>query len=197
MAVLSKRVPVSAMLVNWFWVYLGNMVGAIFIAYMMAHSGLFNSGNAMLGGVTLKIAAYKANLDFMPAFYLGIMCNWLVCLAVWLAYGAKTLSCKVMGIFFPIFLFITSGFEHCVANMYYIPAGIFAKGNESWVAASHLSDAALAQISWTGLVNNLIPVTLGNIVGGAVFVGAAYFLTYLRDKQHPVTESVVAQTERR
>ena len=196
MSVLSRRTSVWAMLNNWFWVYLGNFIGSLFIAYMMANSGLFNSGNAMLGGVTLKIAAYKTQLDFMPAFYLGIMCNWLVCLGVWLAYGAKTLSCKVMGIFFPIFLFITSGFEHCVANMYYIPAAIFAKDNPAWVAASHLDEAALAQISWSGLAHNLLPVTLGNIVGGAVFVGAAYFMIFLHRKQETAKATQVAVEQR-
>lgn len=121
--VLDKKITVVAMLKNWFFVYLGNLVGSLLIAYMMTQSGLFGSGANVLGGVTIKIAAYKVGLSFMQAFYLGIMCNWLVCLAVWMATGAKDITGKLLAIFFPIWLFITSGFEHSVANMYYIPAG--------------------------------------------------------------------------
>ena len=137
----------------------------------------------MLGGMTIKIASYKVGLSFTSAFYLGIMCNWLVCLAVWMSYGAKDMVGKIMAIFFPIWLFITSGFEHCVANMYYIPAGIFAKANAGWVEASHLTPEKLAVLNWKSfIINNLIPVTLGNIVGGALFVGGIYWFTYLRNR---------------
>lgn len=185
MAVLEKKIPLSKMLKNWFFVYIGNFVGSVFIAYMMVQSGLFNSGGSLLGGVTIKIASYKVGLPFMSAFYLGIMCNWLVCLAVWLAYGAKDMIGKIFSIFFPIWLFITSGFEHSVANMYYIPAGILAKSNPEWAHASHISLDVLDKLNWkTFFVNNLIPVTLGNIVGGAVFVGGVYWFVYInKDKK--------------
>ncbi len=192
MAVVQRRVSVQAMLINWFFVYLGNLVGSLLIAHMMARSGLFNSGANVLGGVTIKIAAYKTQLDFVAAFYLGIMCNWLVCLGVWLAYGATDMGGKILGIFFPICLFITSGFEHSVANMYYIPAGIMAKSNPEWVAASHLSPEALEGLNWTSFIGNLIPVTLGNIVGGAVFVGGFYLFVYLRKEK---TESGVKSVD--
>lgn len=178
-AVFEKRVKVSTMLRNWVIVYIGNLIGSLFIAYMMYQSGLFTSGADVLGAVTIKIAAYKTGLSFMPAFYLGIMCNWLVCLAVWLAYGADNMVGKIFGIFFPIWLFITSGFEHSVANMYYIPAGILAKANEHFVELSHVSAEALNQLTWSGFfIHNLIPVTLGNIVGGGIFVGIAYWFVY-------------------
>lgn len=178
-AVFEKRVKVSTMLRNWVIVYIGNLIGSLFIAYMMFQSGLFTSGADVLGAVTIKIAAYKTGLGFMPAFYLGIMCNWLVCLAVWLSYGADTMAGKIFGIFFPIWLFITSGFEHSVANMYYIPAGILAKANEHFVELSHVSTEALNQLTWNGFfIHNLIPVTLGNIVGGGIFVGIAYWFVY-------------------
>ncbi len=182
--VLDKRISLKGMLRNWFFVYLGNFVGSVFIAYMMNESGLFSSGANVLGAVTIKIATYKVGLTFSQAFYLGIMCNWLVCLAVWMAYGAKDMSGKIWAIFFPIWLFITSGFEHSVANMYYIPAGIFAKANPAWAQAAlalGVSEDKLAHLNWnTFLVNNLLPVTLGNIVGGALFVGGIYWFVYLR-----------------
>ena len=180
--VLDGKIKFTAMLKNWFFVYVGNFVGSILLAYLMVHSGLFNSGANVLGGVTIKIASYKVGLSFMSAFYLGIMCNMLVCLAVWMAYGAKDMVGKMFAIFFPIWLFITSGFEHSIANMYYIPAGILAKANPSWVAESHLAPVVLANLNWgTFIINNLIPVTLGNIVGGSVFVAGIYWFVYIKN----------------
>ena len=169
--VLEKKIKLKDMLSNWFFVYLGNFVGAVFIAYMMNMSGLFNSGDNMLGGITLKIAAYKTHLTFSQAFYLGIMCNWLVCIAVWMSYGAKDIIGKCFAIFCPISLFITSGFEHSIANMYYIPAGILAKSNASWVEASGLTAEKLAHLNWnTFITRNLIPVPICNAVGGVASV---------------------------
>lgn len=183
-AVLDRKVTLPSMLKNWFFVYLGNFIGSVFIAYMMTNSNLFASGGNMLGAVTIKIAVYKVGLTFMQAFYLGIMCNWLVCLAVWMASGAKDITGKLLAIFFPIWLFITSGFEHSVANMYYIPAGIMAKSFKPWVDAAAtigVTPEKLAHLNWnTFLLNNLLPVTLGNIVGGGIFVGAIYWFVYKR-----------------
>ena len=154
---------------------------------MMNHSGLLNSGANVLGGMTIKIAAGKVGLSFQEAFYLGIMCNWLVCLAVWMAYGAKDMAGKLFAIFFPIWLFITSGFEHSVANMYYIPAGIMAKETKAWMDAAlalGVTPEKLQHLTWGNFVTkNLIPVTLGNIVGGAIFVGAAYWFVYIKNKK--------------
>lgn len=167
------------MLRNWIIVYLGNFIGSLLVAYMMVHSGLLASGADMLGAVTLKIAVYKVNLGFSQAFFLGIMCNWLVCLAVWISFGADTMAGKILAIFFPIWLFITSGFEHSVANMYYIPAGIMIKANTTFAELSHLSRDAVDSLTWTSFfVNNLAPVTLGNIVGGGISVGMAYWYVY-------------------
>ena len=175
------RIRFSSMLANWAVVYGGNFVGSLLLAYMIVASGLLNSGAGLLGGVTIKIAVAKISLSFLGAFYLGILCNWLVCLAVWLAYGAKDMAGKLLGIFFPIWLFITSGFEHCVANMYYVPAGILAKANPAWATASGLSAADLDALTWTAFfLRNLAPVTLGNIVGGFIFVGLAYWYAYLK-----------------
>jgi formate/nitrite transporter len=180
-ALLRHRISMASMLRNWFIVYAGNFVGSVFLAHMVTVSGLFNSGAGLLGGITIKIAAGKVSLTFIQAFYLGLMCNWLVCLAVWIAYGAKDMAGKILGIFCPIWLFITSGFEHSVANMYYIPAGIFAKDNIAWASASSMSPDALEKLNWASFVTgNLVPVTLGNIVGGMFFVGTAYWFAYLR-----------------
>jgi formate/nitrite transporter len=176
--VLDRKAKVREMLLNWLIVYIGNFVGSIFIAYMMNESGLFNSGNGVLGAQTIKIAAYKTGLPFHSAFFLGLMCNWLVCLAVWVSYAAKDVAGKLFACFFIIGLFITSGFEHSVANMYYIPAGILAKSNPAWVLAAHIPAEQLANLNWlTMFTKNLIPVTLGNIVGGSLLVGTLYRLS--------------------
>ncbi|MBU3188790.1 formate/nitrite transporter family protein [Clostridium bowmanii] len=194
-SVLKGKVKWSKMLKNWSIVYLGNFIGSVFIAFMMVQSGLFNSGANGLGGATIKIAAYKVGLSFMPALYLGIMCNWLVCLAVWMSYGSKTMIGKIFAVFFPIWLFITSGFEHSVANMYYITAGIMAKTNAAWVAASHVTPDKLAGLNWgTFVTKNLIPVTIGNIIGGAVFVGTVYWFAYLKDSaETSVNSNIVSK----
>lgn len=182
--VLDGKIKTGAMLRNWFYVYAGNFIGSVFIAWMMNVSGLFGSGSNNLGAMTIKIALYKVNLTFLQAFVLGIMCNWLVCLAVWMSYGAKDITGKILAIFFPIWLFITSGFEHSVANMYYIPAGIMAKHNPEYLKAAlnlGIGIDKLDYLNWgTFFSNNLIPVTLGNIVGGGFFVAGIYWFVYLK-----------------
>jgi len=182
--VLEKEVSVISMLKNWAFVYLGNFIGAVFVAFMMTHSGLFDSGAYMLGGMTIKIATYKVGLAFSQAFLLGVMCNWLVCLAVWMASGAKDITGKLLAVFFPIWLFITSGFEHSIANMYYIPAGILAKANPKLAEAAITLGAApekVDQLNWGSFLwSNLLPVTLGNIVGGGILVAGIYLFLYKR-----------------
>ncbi|MTI48448.1 formate/nitrite transporter family protein [Sporosalibacterium faouarense] len=185
--VLEKKIKVSAMLKNWFFVYLGNFVGAVFIAFLINQSGLLNSGANQLGAMTIKIASYKVGLSFGQAFILGVMCNWLVCLAVWMAYGAKDMTGKIFAMFFPIWLFVTSGFEHSIANMYYIPAGIMAKGNSALINAANLlglTPEKLNALTWKAFfTKNLLPVTLGNIIGGGVFVAVIYWYVYIRDEK--------------
>lgn len=182
--VLEGKISAASMLKNWVFVYIGNFIGSILIAIMISQSGLLHSGANQLGAVTIKIAAYKIGLSFPEAFVLGVMCNWLVCLAVWMAYAAQDIAGKILAVFFPIWLFITSGFEHSVANMYYIPAGILAKSNpllSNAAIALGVKAEALDNLSWSSfLLKNLIPVTLGNIVGGAVCVAAIYWLVYKR-----------------
>lgn len=189
-AVLERKVSIGSMLKNWGIVYLGNFVGSVFLAYMMVQSGLFSSGDSMLGVVTMKIGVYKVGLTFTQAFFLGIMCNWLVCLAVWMSTAAKDITGKLLAIFFPIWLFITSGFEHSVANMYYVPAAIMAKGNTKWVevAAEHgLTAEKLSHLTWQNFfVHNLLPVTLGNIVGGGILVATIYWFVYVVQNRQKV-----------
>lgn len=184
-AVLDRKVKLSKMLKNWFFVYIGNLIGSIFIAYLMYYSGLFSSGDNVLGAMTIKIAVYKVGLSFSKAFILGIMCNWLVCLAVCMAYAANDVTGKILAVFFPIWLFVTSGFEHCVANMYYIPAGILAKYNPAFAKAAlalGVTADKLSNLNWgTFFINNLIPVTLGNIVGGGFFVAFIYWFVYIKN----------------
>ena len=180
---LSGRAKWSGLLRNWFYVYIGNFIGSLIIAFFIYKSGQLNATNGDLGGFTIKLAAYKTGLSFENAFYLGVLCNWLVCLAVWMAAGAKDITGKLLAIFFPIWLFITSGFEHSVANMYYIPVGLMAKSNPVWVEAALKMGATPEKLDAlnisTFLTKNLIPVTLGNIVGGVLFVGASYWMSYL------------------
>ena len=132
------------------------------------------------GATALRIAAAKCRLDPAQAFFLGVMCNALVCLAVWLCFGARSATDKILSILFPITAFVALGFEHSIANMYFIPMGLMLKGEAAVVAASGLDPAALAQLSLGGFLANLVPVTLGNIVGGSVLVGAMYWFIYLR-----------------
>lgn len=183
MALLEKKISAGSMLRNWILVYLGNLLGALVIAGLMAVSGLFNSSAGLLGGMTIKIAAYKTGLGFTAALSLGILCNLLVCGAVWMASGAKDVTGKIWSCFFPIWLFITSGFEHSIANMYYIPAGILAKANPVWTEASGVTVEGLAQLNWANFfMRNLLPVTLGNVIGGGLMIGGAYWFCYLRQK---------------
>lgn len=186
---LEKKSEWIKMLRNWFYVYLGNFIGSMLIVVLILYSGQLDFSGGLLGGFTIKIAAYKTGLTFPKAFFMGILCNWLVCLAVWMATAAREIPGKLLAIFFPIWLFITSGFEHSVANMYYIPAGILAKLNPDWVQAATtlgVTPEKLNHLNWTTfLVNNLLPVTLGNIIGGSILVGMMYWGSFLY-KKNPV-----------
>jgi formate/nitrite transporter len=173
----QRRISLFSLLRNWGIVYVANFVGAIFIVYLIYHSGQLKAGNYLLGGMTIKIAAAKCHLTFLEAFLLGILCNWLVCLAVWIAVAAKDTAGKILAIFFPIWLFVASGFEHSIANMYFIPAGLFAAQSPVLLESAQAitSPEMLASLTWTNFfIANLLPVTLGNIVSGGVFVALAY-----------------------
>lgn len=178
--VLARKVPVKSMLKNWIVVYFANFAGSMLLVIIMYYSGLWKTGNFGVGISALKIATGKVNLSFLEAFLRGVGCNWLVCLAVWLAISGQDTVSKIFGIYFPIMAFVASGFEHSVANMYFIPMGLFLKGNSALVNGAGLVQT-VKNLTWSNfLVKNLIPVTLGNIIGGAFFVGGIYYLIYLR-----------------
>lgn len=180
---VGKEVTLKPMIKNWIVVYIFNFIGSVIVAFLVFESGTFGMSSGKLGGTVIKVASTKASLSFGTAFCSGIMCNFLVCLAVWGAFAAKDIISKIVIIWFPIMTFVTCGFEHSVANMYFLTAGLFAKSNPSFVAASGISQDKI--VSAAGIVHNLIPVTLGNIVGGSIFVGLAYFVVYKYKSSKP------------
>jgi formate transporter FocA len=183
MAWASRKVSTVRLLRNWVIVYLGNFVGAIVTAYGMYLSGQFTFGKGAVGLQALTIANAKVGLDFTQALVLGIFCNALVCLAVWLCMGARSTMDKIMAIIFPIAGFVAIGFEHSIANMYFIPVALFIKNGappEFWTNIGATA-ADYSNITWSNfLVANLLPVTIGNIIGGALMVGLVYWFIYLR-----------------
>ncbi len=182
LAVLDRQVSVSRLLRNWTIVYFANFLGSLLLVLLMYWSGLWKTDGGLVGAKALSIANAKVNLTFLQAFARGIMCNWLVCLAVWMATSARTVVGKIWAIFFPIMAFVASGFEHSVANMFFIPMGLALKGQAAIVSAAGLTDK-LSHLTIGGMVMNLIPVTLGNIVGGAFFVATLYWVVYLRKEK--------------
>lgn len=181
-AFLDKKVRLNEMLKSWILVYLGNFIGCLFVAFLLSISGQWLLGDGLVGIRTILIAKSKIDLSFGQAFVLGILANFLVCLGVWMSLGAKCYGSKALAAFFPVAVFVLSGFEHSIANMYYIPAGILAKNISNLGAKTGLDAAALASINIPNmLVKNLIPVTLGNIIGGAILVGLLYFLAYRKE----------------
>lgn len=163
-----------------FLVYTGNLIGATLTAWFISMSGQLNYSSGMLGAYTIKLAIGKANISFMQGIISGILCNILVCAAILMAMCAKDITGKLLVSFFVIMLFVTGGFEHCVANMYYITAGLFAINNPQYVElamdAYGFSQEYLSTLNITNyLVTNLIPVTIGNIIGGVFCVGAPIF----------------------
>lgn len=178
---LEKEITAGGMLKNWIVVYTGNMIGGLLVAAGMVYSnqfGLFGNGMAVSA---MSAAAGKCTLSFTQAFIKGIFCNFLVCLAVWIAFAAKDVAGKIIGLFFPIMIFVLCGFEHSVANMYYIGAGLFAKNVPEYAKAAAEVNVNMDAITWKGFFGaNLLPVTLGNIVGGALCVGCVYWFLFLR-----------------
>lgn len=173
--VLDRKIRISGMLRNWVLVYLGNFLGALLVVALMKSTGLWGTGSGLLGASVIKTAQAKVQLSFGQAFVRGILCNWLVCLAVWMSTGARETVSKIFAIWFCIGLFVISGFEHSIANMYFIPAGIAAAA-DSGLAQLAGCDVSVLTVG-NFLVKNLLPVTLGNILGGGLFVGMVYWFT--------------------
>jgi formate transporter len=180
MAYVDGKVNFSHLMQNWAIVYIGNFVGAIGIVVLIYFSGHWMIDGGAVGAKVVAIANAKVNLTWMEAFTRGVLCNILVCLAIWLCFAGHTVVDKVIAVLFPITAFVALGFEHSVANMYFIPAGILAKQQPELLDS--VASMNLEQLTTTGLfLNNLLPVTLGNIVGGSVFVALVYWFIYLRD----------------
>lgn len=175
---LAKEITFGTMLKRWILVYSANFIGSLILALLFFLSGLWKTGGGALGSTAMKIAYGKVTLSFSEALFRGIGCNWLVCLAVWMALAARQTVGKIFAIFFPIMAFVAIGFEHCIANMYFIPTGLFLK---AWAGIPHPAGMNPSVLSWWNfLVKNLIPVTLGNMIGGGLFVGMSYWGAYLR-----------------
>jgi formate transporter len=169
LARMQCKISTIQMTKNIVLITISNFVGAIFVAYFFGHIvGLTETGPYL--EKTISIAEHKIHDTFLQAFVSGIGCNWLVALAVWLSYGAKDISGKILGIWFPTMAFVAIGFQHVVANMFVIPAAIFAGGD----------------ISWLDYLQNFVPVFLGNLTGGVIFVAGIYKLAYLSDKDSSI-----------
>ena len=185
MALAAGKVRLREMLRAWVIVYFGNFIGAGGTAALVFLSGQYLQGEGSVAEVALKLAHGKATLPFDQAFFLGILCNVLVCLAVWLSLAARSVSGKILAIVFPVSAFVAAGFEHSVANMYIIPLGLLIK---DWAPAElwpqlGAGAAEFAALTWPAFMQSLIPVTLGNIVGGGGLVGGVYWFIYLRNER--------------
>ncbi len=172
--VLSGKAKVSGMLKNWVVVYFGNMVGGFIIAALAAFSHIYSFNGDALATSVINTAITKSTISFSDALLRGILCNILVCMAVWCSFAADELAGKVLALWLPVMLFIVCGFEHCIANMYFIPAGMLA----SFVHGIPAEGLSLFNF----FVTNLIPVTIGNIIGGGICVGSMYYAIYLKNK---------------
>jgi formate/nitrite transporter len=182
MAWASGKVRGRALLHNWVIVYTGNFVGSIGTVILMFFTKQYIFGANSVGIAALKIGVAKVEYSFLQAVALGILCNALVCLAVWLTFSARSTIDKIAAIVFPITAFVAAGFEHSIANMYFIPYALFIKYfDPAYISAVGDKVANLDKLTWQAfLVNNLIPVTIGNIIGGAVLVAAVYWTIFLR-----------------
>lgn len=179
MPLFSQRIKFSRVSRNWILVFLGNFAGSLLLVVLIYFSGYWKLNSAEVGAEAVRIATAKVNLSFVEAFVKGILANWLVCLAVWLSLAARDLVGKVIGILFPIMAFVAMGFEHSVANMYFIPLGILLSTADP--VASVIGSLDISNLTWSSFfLNNLLPVTLGNILGGAFFVGFLYWFAYRR-----------------
>jgi formate transporter len=183
MAWANGKIATSRLLRNWGIVYVGNFIGAMLTVIVMLLSGQYTFGNGAVGLNALNIAEAKVGYGFIQAIFLGSLCNMLVCLAIWVVFSARTTTDKILSIIFPITAFVAAGFEHSVANMYFIPMGLAIKqvANEAFWSSIGSSTADYAALTLGNfLLLNLLPVTIGNIIGGAGGVGVVYYVIYMR-----------------
>ncbi|MDC1142516.1 formate transporter FocA [Planctomycetota bacterium] len=191
MAWAGKKISLSKLLRNWGLVYIGNFIGAVGTAALVFLSEHHFMAGGQLGGKALAIGQAKCGLEFMPAVFKGVLANALVCMAVWVSFSARTVFGKVVVIVPPIAAFVAAGFEHSIANMYFIPFALMIKdfAPESFWQTANLAPSSFESLSWLGFIKNVIPVTLGNIIGGGVLVGAVYWFVYLRPRKKSTTQS--------
>ena len=180
MSLVSRHITVWRLMRNWGLVYLGNLLGALSIAIMVWLAEWWQQSDGAVGGTALSIAATKTALPFGVVLVRGVLANALVCLAVWLATGGRTVTDKVIAIVFPISAFVAAGFEHSVANMYFIPIGLLLKDEPGLAAGTSATSEQLGSLDLAGFANNLAAATIGNVLGGAVLVGFVYWFVYLR-----------------
>lgn len=184
MAVISRKITLGQLLNNWGIVFTGNFVGSLIVVFLILLTGMWTAGNASVGVTALALANAKVDLTFWQALSKGILCNILVCLAVYLCFSGRSVTDKILAILFPITAFVALGFEHSVANMYFIPAGLLLKNSPQVLAAAQDMLGGVPDLSnltmYGFLVDNLLPVTFGNIIGGTIFVGLAHWFLYLR-----------------
>jgi formate/nitrite transporter len=182
MAWASRKIKTRALLLNWLLSFTGNFVGAMATAVLMFYSTQYTFGDGAVGLVALNIANTKASLEFVPALILGILCNALVCLAVWMLFSARTNIDRIVTAIPPVAIFAAAGFEHCIANIYFIPMGLFIKAGapDSFWKAIGKTATDFPGLTWSNFLANLFPVTIGNIIGGSLMVGAVYWFVYLR-----------------
>jgi formate/nitrite transporter len=188
MAWANRKVSTGMLLKNWTIVYVGNFVGALATVVIMFFTRQYTFNSGAIGLQALTVANSKSALDFVQAIALGIMCNALVCMAVWLTFSARSTTDRIMAIIPPIAAFVAAGFEHSVANMYFIPMGLAIKYGDPAFYAQTVAKAGkdFSSLDVTNMfVNNLIPVTIGNIIGGAIMVGVVYWFIYLRPQRQP------------
>lgn len=178
-----RKVTTAALLRNWTVVYIGNFIGSVCIAVLGYWSDFMHMGGDAVADTAIKIAEGKVALPFDTAFVRGILCNTLFCLAVWLCFAARSVVDKIVALILPITAFVVLGFEHSIANMYFIPTAILLMSDTTYAGASSLANGAIPDITIAGFFGNLIPVTIGNILGGGVFVALSYYLIYLRGKK--------------
>jgi len=183
MAFASKKVTITQLLRNWVIVYIGNLVGGVLTAYIVFLGKQYAFGGGSVGLAALNIGNAKTGLEFIQAIALGIMCNALVCMAVWMCYSARSVTDKILAIIPPIATFVAAGFEHSIANMYFIPVSLFVKysGDAAFFTAIGKTAADFPNLTWGNFfVANLLPVTIGNIIGGGLMVGLMYWFVYSR-----------------
>jgi formate/nitrite transporter len=182
-SVLQKKATLKSLLRNWLIVYFANFLGALILVWLIYLSSSWASTGGLVGAASLKVAYAKVNLSFVEAFSRGILCNWIVCLA-FDGMCFKHVIGKLFAIFFPITIFVASGYEHSVANMFFIPKGLLMKNSAEVIAASGLTPEQLSTLNLkTFLINNLVPVTLGNIIGVVIFVAFLFWVVYLRKNE--------------